>query len=305
MTTAPTALVFVLSNIGDAVMSTAVLEALHAHDPDLRVDVVADARSAELFRHCPYLDRCIVRHRRQGWPGALRLVRELRRRRYALVVDLRTDGLAYLLRADRRLTKRRAGPSGPHAVERHLAVLAPHLGRAPRASPQVWLPGESLLRGEALLGPWRAARCLALAPGANWPGKVWPVACFAALAAALREEFDGFVVVGSTADREAASALAGKLDGAALDLSGRTSLLEAAAVLRRCAAFVGNDSGLGHLAAAAGTPTMTLFGSGEPARYHPWGERAAWISSGGRAIDTIEPARVVEALRAHLRALAG
>src|SRR5438045_3710212 len=60
-----------------------------------------------------------------------------------------------------------------------------------------------------------------------------------------------------------------------IDLVGRTDLLTAAAVLRRCALFIGNDTGLMHLAAAAGTPTLGLFGPSAVEQYAPWGRRTA------------------------------
>ena len=62
-----------------------------------------------------------------------------------------------------------------------------------------------------------------------------------------------------------------------LNLVGRTGLPVAAAVLRRCAFFVGNDSGLMHMAAAVGTPTLGLFGPSHTTHYAPWGPRAAWV----------------------------
>jgi lipopolysaccharide export system permease protein len=60
-----------------------------------------------------------------------------------------------------------------------------------------------------------------------------------------------------------------------IDLVGRTDLLTAAAVLKRSALFVGNDTGLMHIAAATGVPTVGLFGPSPPAHYAPWGPRTA------------------------------
>ena len=65
----------------------------------------------------------------------------------------------------------------------------------------------------------------------------------------------------------------------AIDLVGRLSLPEVAACLARCALFVGNDSGLMHLAAAAGTPTLGLFGPTSAAEYAPAGPRGAAVLS--------------------------
>ena len=63
--------------------------------------------------------------------------------------------------------------------------------------------------------------------------------------------------------------------GRVIDLVGRTDLLTAAAVLRRSGLFIGNDTGLMHLAAAAGTPTLGLFGPSPVERYAPWGRCTA------------------------------
>src|SRR5216684_143206 len=60
-----------------------------------------------------------------------------------------------------------------------------------------------------------------------------------------------------------------------IDLVGRTDLLTAAALLRRAALFVGNDTGIMHIAAATGTPTLGLFGPSRPEQYAPWGPRTA------------------------------
>ena len=62
-----------------------------------------------------------------------------------------------------------------------------------------------------------------------------------------------------------------------IDLVGKTDLLTAAAVLRRCALFIGNDTGLMHLAAAAGTPTLGLFGPSAVEQYAPWGRCTAVV----------------------------
>ena len=62
-----------------------------------------------------------------------------------------------------------------------------------------------------------------------------------------------------------------------IDLVGRIDLLTAAAALRRCALFIGNDTGLMHIAAAAGTPTLGLFGPSPIEQYAPWGSRTAVV----------------------------
>jgi ADP-heptose:LPS heptosyltransferase len=83
---------------------------------------------------------------------------------------------------------------------------------------------------------------------------------------------------------------------------GRTSLLEATAIMRQATLFVGNDSGLGHLASAAGIPSVTVFGPGRPERYRPWGSRATLVLAPGLALEKLLPATVAAHVREQLRA---
>ena len=293
-----------LSNIGDLVMTTPALRALNEAYPDALIDIVADPRSSELLTRCPFLGDLFHRVKREGRAGLFRLVRSLRRRRYDAIVDLRTDFLPWLLRGDRRSARWQAPPHGPHAVEQHFAV-AQRLLPAPRAIPDtcIWTTAEDDARAAALLDRVPGPRRLVLAPGANWPGKRWPVEHYAALAEALREEFDSLVLLGSAADVDDAG---GRLDGLALptlDLMGRTSLIEATAVMRQATLFVGNDSGLGHLASAAGIPSVTVFGPGRPERYRPWGSRASLLLAPDLALGKLLPSTVAAHVRAQLGAM--
>ena len=123
---------------------------------------------------------------------------------------------------------------------------------------------------------------LAVAPAANWMGKTWPAERFAelvrrltapdgippgarvAVVAAPHEVFQARPVLQAAGDR-------------AINLVGTGDLLVSAACLQRAAFFIGNDSGLMHLAAAAGTPTLGLFGPSPEKRYRPWGPKAAFV----------------------------
>jgi len=266
-----------LSNIGDAVMTTPVLQALHDKYPQAVIDIVTDPRSSQLFRHCPWRGNIILKHKQAGWRGLAALVKELRAIRYDLVVDLRTDGLTLLLRARRRLTRCGCRSAGGHAVERHFCVL--RHGEPPPASPpaRVWLSAaEYDFARQALAG--LPGRCwLALGPGARGEAKRWPADRFNALARQLQPHFDAIILPGSADDAGACRQAAAGLALPCRMLAGKTDLLQAAAVLQQAALFVGNDSGLGHLAAAVGTPTLTLFGPGDPQRYHPWHANACWV----------------------------
>jgi heptosyltransferase III len=120
---------------------------------------------------------------------------------------------------------------------------------------------------------------LAIGPAANWRGKQWRAERFAELArrlTAAEGPLPGASVAVMAAAHERAQAmpvLAAVPPDRAIDLVGAIDLLTAAAALRRCALFVGNDTGLMHIAAAVGTPTLGLFGPSPVEQYAPWGSR--------------------------------
>ena len=286
-----------LSNIGDAVMTTPVLAALRERYPDARFDIVADARSAALFAHFDALDDIILKHKNVGWRDKLAFVRQLRRKRYDLIVDLRTDGLSWLLRGRQRLNKIRQRTPQTHSVEQHFRVLAPLLGDVAPPPTCLWIPAAAYTTAAAHLAALPGSRWLAFGPGANWDGKIWDAARFVALANQCASEFDGVILLGGAADRARAEAMQPQIHLPGVDLCGQTGLLEAAAVLARARAFVGNDSGLGHLASAVGTPTLTVFGPGEPLRYRPWGAHARWLEAPGQDLSRLSVEQVATVLK--------
>lgn len=285
-------LLITLSNIGDAVLTTPVLQALQASYPQAIIDIVTDARAAELFTHCPARGAIILKHKQLGWRGTFALVRQLRARSYDLVVDLRTDGLTLLLRARQRLTRRHSKPAGRHAVERHFGVIREWLQLETIPPVHVWLSNAEHAFAQQQLAGLPGQHWLALGPGARWQGKCWPVDRYSRLATGLQPHFDALILLGSQADRERCAQIEAGVDFPCVNLAGRTNLLQATAVLQFARLFVGNDSGLGHLAAAADTPTVTVFGPGDPRRYHPWHPLARWVQSATGAIADVSVATV-------------
>ena len=291
-----TILLITLSNIGDAVMTTPVMTALHKKYPLAVMDIVADARSSEIFRHCPCRGEIFLKDKQAGWPGLMRLVQQLRMKRYDLVVDLRTDGLTLFLNARRCLTRRGNRTAGGHAVERHFAVIGPREAISEIPATCVWLSQHEQEFAQRQLAVLPGTRWLAVGPGARWASKCWPLTSFQALVGQLQPRFDGVMLLGDTHDADSCLQLAESVALPCLNLAGRTDLLQAAAVLEQATLFIGNDSGLGHLAAACDTPTFTVFGPGDPHRYHPWHPQASWVQSAGRDIAAVSVDAVMAAV---------
>lgn len=287
-------------------MTTPLLEALHLSYPDHIIDIVADQRSSDLLKLCPYLGRLIHKDKNAGVTGSLELVFKLREFHYDVAIDLRSALLTLFIRCGQRGFKRRGTSVGNHAVQHHFTALASILGPAIEIpAPRLWLDQALHTNAASVLGELPAGRQLVIAPGANWPGKIWPLESYTALIKLLDNEFDSVVVVGSQDDQVLGERLCAAASLPMINLAGETALLEVAACMAQASAFVGNDSGLGHMAAALKVPTLTVFGPGQPDRYRPWGSRAEVALAPNNDLAALTPELVAETLTSHLTALAG
>ncbi len=259
------------TRIGDAVLSTGLLHHLVHQYPKARITVVCGRPAAPLFAAAPNIERVIALDKMVWSLHWLEMWARCVSTAWDIVVDLRRAPLSYLLRArqSRHLGRNR---ESVHRVVKMASVF--DLEEDPPA-PCIWVGSaqERLARDRVPDG----GPVLAIGPAANWTAKTWPAANFAALVTRLtsgKGVFRGarIAILGRDDERpqvlEAIEAVPKKRR---LDLVGRLDLLEVFACLRRCAMYIGNDSGLMHLAAAAGIPTLGLFGPSPEQHYAPWG----------------------------------
>jgi heptosyltransferase-2 len=283
----------------------------------LEVQAVVRRRWAPLLARDPRLRHLIPYERtgrHAGWRGIPKLAAEWRQDAPDAVLlcppSLRMGLVASLARIPRRIGYAAAGRSPlltlalPQTRPRgqlHYTEEMRRLGLAlletlglPRPT---GLSGLPTLPGLDSLAPAPLAPeppLWMLAPGATFgPAKTWPVTRAAEfLTLAVREGGVRVAVVGDTATTAFASALRGltgdlgwrqDLDGPAgvVDLVGGTTLVDLAALLKSTTGFVGNDSGVMHLAAALGVPTLGLFGASSAAWTAPRGPRARALTASG------------------------
>jgi ADP-heptose:LPS heptosyltransferase len=273
-------LVIKLAALGDVVQAFAPFAAIRAHHPGARITLLTTAPFAPLLRRAPWFDE-IWDDGRPDWSdlrAVARLAWRLRRAGFARVYDLQTSsrssryrwftGRAAWSGVDSHM-RFNPGRDSLHTLERQreqLAIAGIHDFPPPALD---WLDDPL---ADLALPP----RFVLLVPGASpgRPGKRWPVARFAELAMRLQSPP---VVLGGPAETPlAADILRARPDG--LDLTSRTSLAQIGALARRAEAAVGNDTGPTHLAAAAGCPTLTVFGGdSDPALAAPRGPVSAWV----------------------------
>ncbi len=284
-----------LSNIGDAIMTTPVLQALHELYPEAVIDIVGDQRSSEIFKHCPFRGEIFHKQKNSFLRGVPALLISLWAHSYDLVVDIRTDGPAYLLPAGKRLTKINRKAIGSHAVQQHLGIISEvYQGVPPQC--RVWTGEKENNFAKEVLGDYYDKKLLGIGPGANADVKIWPKENYLSLVEKTENNFNAVVFFGNNKDKEYSDYISSRVDIPCINLCGMTSILEAVAIQQCLEIFVGNDSGLGHMASAAAIPTLTIFGAGEPDRYRPWGEKSLWLVGQEQEIRNISVGAVVELL---------
>jgi ADP-heptose:LPS heptosyltransferase len=239
-----------------------------------------------VFQRMPNLDRIVEFAKEPLGRHWLKLWGISVTRWWDLVVDIRGSALSWLIPTRQRAVMQ---PSTGHKTLQLARLL--RLDQAPL--PVAWFSPEDAARASMLLptGLPPGRPVVVLAPTANWAPKVWPsdrfVRIFQHLAAT---HLPGAVAAVIAGPGKVEAAMARPLLQAlpdAIDLIGRLSLPEIAAFLARSDLFVGNDSGLMHLAAAAGAPTLGLFGPTSAAEYAPAGRRAAALTSPNATMEGI------------------
>ncbi|MGP7978299.1 MAG: lipopolysaccharide heptosyltransferase II [Desulfobaccales bacterium] len=306
----PRFLIIKLSSLGDVLHALPTLESLRAAHPLARITWLVEAAYAPLLDKHPALDQVWVAPRLR--PGEILsganpallagLLRRLRTSRFDVVIDL--QGLlksavwVALARSPRKLgydrtrelsylaLNERLAPFDPeaHAIYRYLH-LARHLG-APADPPRLRLGlGAGTAVSHLLPEGFAEGRrpLVVLHPGARWPSKQWPAAAWARLGDRLGSDRGlglRVAITGSAADGGLAAEILQRLEGPALNLAGRTSLAELAALLRQAALLVTPDTGAMHLAAALGTRVVALFGPTAPWRTGPYGDGHAVLRLG-------------------------
>lgn len=260
------------SRIGDAVLASGLIRKLADEAPGARFTIAVGPAAAPLFAQVPGLDALIVMEKRKGLGHWLALWRQVRGRRWSLVIDLRGSAISTFLRRDRRAVRRKPVGEPVHKVVEAASLLT--LQDDPPA-PFLFTSDEIEARAVELLG--EGGPILAMGPAANWLGKTWPIERFARVAIELLDvggpmAGGRLLILGGPDDTRYVEPLARTLPrDRVIDLTGQIDLLTAYACLKRARLFVGNDSGLMHLAAAAGAPTLGLFGPSDDRLYAPWG----------------------------------
>ena len=297
--------------IGDAVMTLPAIRAVRRAFPDARISLLVKPWVAEIFKGSPDIDEIILYDEQcKGVIGKLKLARVLRRKKFdkAFLLQNAFDAAltAWLAGIPERIGYKRdyrsllltkaisvkRNVAGEHQVYYYLNLLKEAGIKPVTAEPYIYLSDEEREHARALLNlspitphplpitPYPSP-LIGINPGATYgSAKRWPAEHFAGLILRIINELDGRAIIfGSPAEVEIADEIVkqlgtqnSELKTHILNMTDRTNLRELAALISECDAFVTNDSGPMHIAAALHVPTVALFGSTDSAATGPFGD---------------------------------
>ncbi len=262
-----------LGALGDFVLSFGPFAAIRAAHPGAEITLLTTEPYRALAERSPWFDRVLIDERPAWWvlPRVLALRRAIRG--FDMVYDLQTSARSswyYSVAGRPPWSGMARGASHPHAnpardtlhtIDRQTEQLA--MAGVPMVTPDLsWWPAPMVPGDYAVLVPGAAA---------HRPRKRWPAARYGELSVALKGQGLRSIIVGTGADGDVAETIMTACP-TALDLTGRTTLLELGGLMRGAQIAIGNDTGPMHLAAALGVRCVVLFSAdSDPALTAPRG----------------------------------
>ena len=294
----PKILIIKLSYIGDTATLIPVINNLKEKMPDVVLDVMVNRGTEELLTYHPSI-RNVYAYDRKSAKGSffnsafyhIKLFRILRSAKYDFVIDFtlgdRSAFISFVTGTPKRIGYRSAtrisrllmnhlidiNPLEHHIVDFQLEALRFFSLRDFRRSYEIYVPDQIQARIDRLLDPTGVAcphPTIAIHPGARKKARQWRPERFGEIARRLHEKYNArIILLGGPDDLNVVDIVESSLGpDVALKFSG-LSLLEMAALLKRCNLFIGNDTAPGHIAAGVQCPTLTLFGPNLPLLWRP------------------------------------
>lgn len=318
-------LILKLSAIGDCVLASPVSSLLRQAFPQAHIAWVVQERCRDVVEGNPFLSEVIIWRKGHPLRSLLSVTREVRARKFDVLLDLqgilKSSLLMRFSNVPTRLTSERSRtlarwaatqtipePDGLHPLERYLhraktmcemvsgqwsvvngqwSMVMPVMGEDRRFA-ESFLRDAGVTENDVLIG---------FNPGASRESKRWDAAKFAQVMDEVIEQHDAKTIVfGGPSDVESCKKVLSLTHAKPISAVGKTTLKQFAALAERCRAFVTCDTGPMHVAAAMNVPIVAIYCPAEPKRITPYGERHVVLPRDGAAHE-VEVAEVMEALQ--------
>ena len=262
-----------LSNIGDAILTLPVLDALIEKFPHAGITVIAGPRPKEIFENNPRIDKVIVFNKAVPLKEKIKLFRNLEKEGFDMVIDLRNSLFGALLPARYKTSPFKAfPPSISHMKDRHLFRAGMSGQVSERKGLYISRQDEEYVNNILKQNNIKPAeKILVISAGARSHIKRWPKEKYLGLVSLLIKEL-GFriVLAGDREDAPINRYIADNLQYPVTDLTAKTNVSQLAALLKKAEMVITNDSAVLHLASYLNRPVVAIFGPTDETKYGPW-----------------------------------
>jgi ADP-heptose:LPS heptosyltransferase len=274
-------LLITLSNLGDIILTTPVLQRLCEEFPRAVVDVVTGEPGREIFSRHPRVSEVRVPDRKRDLRQRVEEVRDLRRRHYDMIVDLKRSLVPILVGAGKRSTFFLRNSAELHKTDEHLMRLRGVGIRDPLSGKNFYMPSnesEKQYIDRVIGSDW--TRVVVINAGAKSHLKRWAPEKFAAVSDLLVSRLKCRVVLtGADEDVEVTSRIAGLVTTPVRDLCAKTTIGSLAELMSRADLVITNDSAPLHVASAVNAPTVAIFGPTSEKKYGPLADKSITVRS--------------------------
>lgn len=263
-------LVNTLSNIGDVILSTPVLMSLKKQFPHQKMNVIVGPRGQGILEGSRFIDRLIPYDKQAPLGEKIRFLKEIRKDRYEVVVDLKNSAIPFLVSSRRRSPVLRFFKEVT-ARQKHLEILK-WMNLETEEIPRFDFFGEneekSIEEKLKVFGIDPSAGWIVLVPLAASEVKSWPLDSFQKLVEGLLSETGHTLLLAGTAkEKELLEPLTALNPQRVFNFAGKTSLRELAALIAKSELLVGNDSAAAQLGFEMNHPSVVLFGPTDPKKF--------------------------------------
>lgn len=263
------------TRLGDGILSTGLLDYILREYPAAKVTVACGWLPSSIFEGFPNVENIIQMKKKKRHGHWIDLWKAVVATKWDMVIDLRDSAVSRLIFAKKRYIFSKHIDQSKHKVEQAAQVM--ELDSVP--APKLHFTGEQKVVADNLIPD--GAPVIAVGPSANWIGKTWPAERFIEVIQWLRSKEGLFpnarvaVFAAPGEEEQAKPVLMSVPEECRIDGIAKGTPGDVAASIARCDFYIGNDSGLMHAAAAAGVPTLGLFGPSYPHLYAPYGGHCA------------------------------
>ena len=264
------------TRIGDAVLSTSILNYLKNRFPHCSLYIATGKTAALLFKNFKNVKKIFILEKKFFKIHWLELWSRTFFNKWDIVIDLRGSIISYFLFNKKKYVYKSINKNIHRLDELAILMETKHL-------PLPWIPVLKKDMKKISKDFLKLKNSIAIGASANWPAKIWPSKNFVKLIHMFFKEKQfgkkkSIVFFGSSKDLKNIKKITKHLKKFKVkNFCGKLNLIEVAAHLKKCKIFIGNDSGLMHIASASGIPTLGLFGPSLESRYAPKGNNAYYI----------------------------